>query len=80
VTTKREKENAMTTKTQTTLNTHGIKCHGCATTARAAVEKLPGVEKVEFDLPGKTVTVTHAGDVARDELAEVLTKAGFPSQ
>lgn len=68
------------TQTQTTLSTHGIKCAGCASAARAALAKLPGVEAVEFDLPGKTVTVTHDDDVQRSDLARTLTQAGFPSE
>ena len=68
------------TQTQTTLKTHGIKCQGCASTARTAVEKVPGVQNIEFDLPGKTVTVTHDQAADRGALAEALTKAGFPSE
>lgn len=67
-------------QTKTTLNTHGIKCQGCASAARAAVEKLPGVKQVEFDLPKKTVTVTHGDEVGRADVERALTQAGFPSE
>ncbi len=66
--------------TTTTLTASGIKCQGCAGAAKAAVEKLPGVTAVEVDVPGKTVTVTHAPDTRRESLADVLTKAGFPAK
>ncbi|MBL8867869.1 MAG: heavy-metal-associated domain-containing protein [Gemmataceae bacterium] len=65
---------------QTTLNTHGIKCEGCAAAARIAVEKLPGVETIQFDLPGKTVTVTHDDTVVRTDVARALSQAGYPSE
>ncbi len=65
---------------QTTLNTHGIKCEGCAAAARTAVEKLPGIETIQFDLPGKTVTVTHDDAVERADVARVLSQAGFPAE
>jgi copper chaperone CopZ len=71
------KEHAMT---RTTLNTHGIKCQGCAVAARIAVEKLPGVETIEFDLPGKTVTITHDDAMARADIARAFSQAGFPSE
>lgn len=68
------------TLTQTKLSTQGIKCQGCASAARAALAKLPGVGTVEFDLPGRTVTVTHDDGVHRSDLARALTWAGFPSE
>lgn len=68
------------TESTTTLTTNGIKCQGCATAARAAVDKLPGVKRVEFDIEQKTATVTHDQWADRKGLAEALTKAGFPSE
>ena len=65
--------------TKTTLNAAGIRCQGCATSAKAAVGKLPGVEKGEVDVPGKTVTVTHTPDTPRGAIANALTAAGFPA-
>lgn len=67
-------------QTKTVLNTKGIKCQGCVAVAKSAVEKLPGVKEIEFDLPGMTVTVTHDKDSDRSDIARALTKAGFPSE
>jgi copper chaperone CopZ len=64
---------------KTTLNTHDIKCHGCASAARAALAKLPGVQQIDVDLPGQTVTVTHDQQINRADVAGALTAAGFPS-
>lgn len=68
------------TQTKTTLQTRGIKCEGCAASARAVVEQLPGVTGMEFDIPGKTVTVTHSEELPRASVAQALAKAGFPSE
>ncbi len=68
------------TQTKTTLKTQGINCQGCATAARSAVEKLTGVTQVQFDLPEKTVTVTHDTVVDPAEVARALTRAGYAAQ
>ena len=68
------------TQQQTTLRTRGIKCEGCVAVARAAVEQLPGVTGTEFDIPGKTVTVTHSDELTRVSVAQALTRAGYPSE
>jgi copper chaperone CopZ len=67
-------------ETKTTLSTHGIKCQGCASAARSAVEQIPGVQRVDVDLPGKTMTVTHGPEADRITLARALSRAGFPSE
>ena len=66
--------------TQTTLKASDIRCEGCATAARAAVRQVPGVQAAAVNLPDQTVTVTHAPDTRRADLAAALTKAGFPAQ
>lgn len=64
----------------TTLTASGIVCQGCATAAKAAVGKLPGVRNAEVDVAAKTVTVTHDEWTDRAALAEALTEAGFPAE
>ena len=65
---------------ETTLNASDIRCHGCATSARAAVRQVPGVEDASVDLAAQTVIVKHGPNVPRDALATALTKAGFPAR
>ena len=64
----------------TTVKARDMRCHGCATAAAAAVRNVPGVSDVRVDLPNQTVTVTHAPGVARQALADSLTRAGFPAE
>ena len=68
------------TQTKKTLKTQGINCQRCATAARSAVEKLPGVTQAQFDLPEKTVTVTHDTAVDSADVARALTRAGYAAQ
>ena len=65
--------------TKTVLQASNIKCLGCATAAKAAVGKLPGVTDSSVDLANQTVTVSHERQTPRVALAEALTKAGFPA-
>ena len=65
---------------ETTLKASDIKCHGCATSAKAAVRQVPGVEDASVDLAAQTVTVKHGPNVPRDALAKALTRAGFPAK
>ena len=66
--------------TQTTLKASDIRCEGCATAARAAVRQVPGVQAAAVNLPDQTVTVTHASETRRADLAAALTRAGFPAE
>lgn len=54
-----------------------MKCGGCTAAAQSAVEKLPGVERAEFDLESASGTIT--GDVAPEQVIAVLTEAGYPA-
>jgi copper chaperone CopZ len=65
--------------TKTVLQASNIKCLGCAAAAKAAVGKLPGVTDAAVDLANQTVTVNHEWRTSRVDLAEALTKAGFPA-
>lgn len=67
-------------RTETTLKIEGVECEGCAGSARAALAKLDGVGEARFDIPGKTVTVSHDDAVDRDAVVHVLTAAGFPAR
>ena len=65
---------------QTTLKASDIRCGGCATAASAAVRQVRGVSEAVVDLPEQTVTVVHARDTRRADLASALTRAGFPAE
>jgi mercuric ion binding protein len=64
-----------------TLNVSGMTCEACPITVKKALEKVPGVSKVEVRFEKKQVLVTF--DDAKtntDALVKATTNAGYPSQ
>ena len=64
---------------KTTLTAPDIVCGGCANAIKNAFGRVPGVTGVEVDVATKQVTVGHDADVTREQVAQVLEKAGFPA-
>lgn len=66
--------------TQTTkLSAPAIVCGGCAGAIKNALGKLEGVSQVVVNTVTKTVTVEHDERLEREEIVEVLERAGFPA-
>jgi mercuric ion binding protein len=64
-----------------TLNVSGMTCPACPITVKKALEKVPGVSKVDVQFEKKQVLVTF--DDAKtntDALVKATTNAGYPSQ
>jgi len=64
-----------------TLNVSGMTCAACPITVKKALEKVPGVSKVDVQFEKKQVLVTF--DDAKtntDALVKATTNAGYPSQ
>ncbi len=64
-----------------TLNVSGMTCPACPITVKKALEKVPGVSKVDVRSEKKQVLVTF--DDAKtntDALVKATTNAGYPSQ
>jgi periplasmic mercuric ion binding protein len=64
-----------------TLNVSGMTCPACPITVKKALEKVPGVSKVDVRFEKKQVLVTF--DDAKtntDALVKATTSAGYPSQ
>ena len=64
-----------------TLNVSGMTCPACPITVKKALEKDPGVSKVDVRYEKKQVLVTF--DDAKtntDALVKATTNAGYPSQ
>ena len=64
-----------------TLNVSGMTCAACPITVKKALEKVPGVSKMEVRFEKKQVLVTF--DDAKtntDALVKATTNAGYPSQ
>src|SRR5713101_583463 len=63
------------------LNVSGMTCPACPITVRKALEKVPGVSKVEVRFEKKQVLVTFDDKKTNtDTLVKATTDAGFPSQ
>jgi len=64
-----------------TLNVSGMTCAACPITVKKALEKVPGVSKVEVRFEKKQVLVTF-DDAKTDTnaLVKATTNAGYPSQ
>lgn len=67
----------MSDDTKTEFLVKGMKCGGCITKATAALENLPGYERVEFDLEAGTAIVT--GEVDPQSVTQALTESGYPA-
>jgi copper chaperone CopZ len=52
-------------------------CQGCAATVRHVVERIPGVESVDIDLPTHKVRVNAASAVPSETIVTALNKAGY---
>lgn len=60
------------------LNVEGMSCNHCKMTVEKELGQLPGVENVDVDLEGKTVTVTYDKEkVTEDKLKEIIKNAGY---
>lgn len=54
-----------------------MKCDGCVSAVKTALEQLDGVEEVSIDLESKTVDVT--GEVDSSLIEKTLSDAGYPA-
>ena len=64
-----------------TLNVSGMTCEACPITVKKALEKVPGVSKVEVQFEKKQVLVTFDDSKTNtDALVKATTNAGYPSQ
>jgi copper chaperone CopZ len=61
---------------KTTYSVKNMKCMGCGSTVRKALEAIPGIESAEVDLESALVTIV--GDVDQSVLLETLREAGYP--
>lgn len=60
------------------LNVDGMSCMHCVNAVKTSVGALPGVSKVEVDLPAKQVAVTFDGDIVKlDNIKDAIEDAGY---
>jgi copper chaperone CopZ len=58
----------------------GLTCEGCVTTAREALQKLPGVTKASVDLQSTRARVESTRALSNDEIRAALAKFGFEAR
>ena len=64
-----------------TLNVSGMTCEACPITVKKALQKVPGVSKVDVLYEKKQVVVTFDDSKTdTDALVKATTNAGYPSQ
>ena len=64
-----------------TLNVAGMTCETCPITVKKALQKVPGVSKIDVLYEKKQVVVTFDDSKTDiDALVKATTNAGYPSQ
>lgn len=64
----------------TTVTAPEIVCGGCVSSITKAFADVKGVSAVEVNVPTKKVTVTHDKETSREEIVEVLDRAGYSAE
>jgi copper chaperone len=59
------------------ITVKGMSCGHCAATVTKALGALPGVSRVQVDLGTGRVTFENANPISKEELAKVITAAGY---
>jgi copper chaperone len=59
------------------ITVKGMSCGHCAATVTKALGALPGVSRVQVDLGTGRVTFENANPISKEELAKVITTAGY---
>ena len=63
------------------LNVSGMTCEACPITVKKALQKVPGVSKIDVLYEKKQVVVTFDDSKTNtDALVNATTNAGYPSQ
>jgi periplasmic mercuric ion binding protein len=64
-----------------TLNVSGMTCEACPITVKKALQRVPGVSKIDVLYEKKQVVVTFDDSKTNtDALLKATTNAGYPSQ
>ncbi|HOC08678.1 MAG: heavy-metal-associated domain-containing protein [Clostridiales bacterium] len=60
-----------------TLNVEGMSCNHCVMAIKKTVGAIQGVENVDVNLEGGTVSVQHGDGVNMEQLKEAIQGAGY---
>jgi copper chaperone CopZ len=64
----------------TTLQVSGMTCKSCVARVNRALSGLDGVREIEVELGRGMVRIRHAPELTAMQLAERVSKAGYPSR
>jgi copper chaperone CopZ len=64
----------------TTLQVSGMTCKGCVARVNRALSSIDGVHEIEVELRRGTIRIRHAPAITAMQLAERVSKAGYPSR
>jgi len=59
------------------LNVEGMSCNHCVMAIKKTVGAIQGVESVDVNLDGGTVSVQHGDGVNMEQLKEAIQGAGY---
>ena len=59
------------------IKVKGMSCGHCAAAVTKALQSLPGVTEVQVDLAGGRVSYQSEAPVSPEDLARVITAAGY---
>lgn len=62
-----------------TFHIPNISCGHCTRTIENELKELDGVQKVESDIGGKTVTVEFQTPVTREQILATLAEINYPA-
>ena len=63
--------------TETTLKVPDIHCGHCKSSIEGAVGEVPGVHRVDVDIPSASVAVTHDQDLDLSTVVAAIESQGY---
>ncbi|MBN8690636.1 MAG: cadmium-translocating P-type ATPase [Armatimonadetes bacterium] len=65
---------------ETEIKIEGMHCAACVGRVERALKKLPTVESAQVNLTDNTALVVHSPDLTPEQVAETVTKSGYPAE
>ncbi|WP_020672939.1 heavy-metal-associated domain-containing protein [Amycolatopsis nigrescens] len=62
---------------ESSYTVHGMTCGHCASSVTEEVGKLPGVQKIDVDVPSRKMVAISAAPLRTEDVREAVTEAGY---
>ena len=62
---------------KTQFKVEKMMCGGCSSNIKKALSDVAEIDAIDIDLENKIVTIE--GEIKADEIASIMTKAGYPA-